>query len=121
MFGDQSYDSTVVTATVKPSAVGSVPACSSGGRLSLEGGRVGKPARKRSRASRRTPTTLLNTDTTNFRAMVQQFTGNPSLAPGSAHPVDRLLGSVLEDVNSILTTVPSWFLRLDSNCKINNS
>uniref|UniRef100_A0A6N2LDA4 VQ domain-containing protein n=1 Tax=Salix viminalis TaxID=40686 RepID=A0A6N2LDA4_SALVM len=41
-------------------------------------GRVAKPIRRRSRASRRTPTTLLNTDTTNFRAMVQQFTGGPS-------------------------------------------
>lgn len=41
-------------------------------------GRVAKPARRRSRASRRTPTTLLNTDTTNFRAMVQQYTGGPS-------------------------------------------
>ncbi|KAL0289319.1 UNVERIFIED_CONTAM: VQ motif-containing protein 22 [Sesamum angustifolium] len=41
-------------------------------------GRVSKPVRKRSRASRRTPTTLLNTDTTNFRAMVQQFTGGPA-------------------------------------------
>ncbi|CAI0374455.1 unnamed protein product [Linum tenue] len=46
--------------------------------LSPEGGRVAKPARRRSRASRRTPTTLLNTDTSNFRAMVQQFTGGPA-------------------------------------------
>lgn len=46
----------------------------SGSGLSPEG-RVSKPVRKRSRASRRTPTTLLNTDTANFRAMVQQFTG----------------------------------------------
>lgn len=38
-------------------------------------GRIGKTGRKRSRASRKAPTTLLNTDTTNFRAMVQQFTG----------------------------------------------
>ncbi|KAM0874775.1 hypothetical protein ACQ4PT_037226 [Festuca glaucescens] len=44
----------------------------------VEGGRVGKPARRRSRASRRAPVTLLNTDTSNFRAMVQQFTGIPS-------------------------------------------
>ena len=50
---------------------------SSSGHLSPEG-RVAKPIRRRSRASRRTPTTLLNTDTTNFRAMVQQFTGGPS-------------------------------------------
>ncbi|RDX69544.1 VQ motif-containing protein 22, partial [Mucuna pruriens] len=48
-------------------------------------GRVTKPTRRRSRASRRTPTTLLNTDTTNFRAMVQQFTGGPS-APFAPTP-----------------------------------
>nr|XP_009803529.1 PREDICTED: uncharacterized protein LOC104248874 [Nicotiana sylvestris] len=44
-------------------------------------GRVSKPIRRRSRASRRTPTTVLNTDTTNFRAMVQQFTGGSITAP----------------------------------------
>ncbi|XP_041989769.1 VQ motif-containing protein 22-like [Salvia splendens] len=43
-----------------------------------EQGRVAKPVRRRSRASRRTPTTLLNTDTANFRAMVQHFTGGPA-------------------------------------------
>ncbi|XP_010525160.1 PREDICTED: VQ motif-containing protein 22-like [Tarenaya hassleriana] len=47
-------------------------------RLSPETGRVSKPARRRPRASRRTPTPLLNTNTTNFRAMVQQFTGGPT-------------------------------------------
>ncbi|KAK2651220.1 hypothetical protein Ddye_018709 [Dipteronia dyeriana] len=53
-------------------------------------GRVSKPARRRSRASRRTPTTLLNTDTTNFRAMVQQFTGGPGGAPfGSSSAVGQ--------------------------------
>ncbi|XP_057544725.1 calmodulin-binding protein 25-like [Amaranthus tricolor] len=46
--------------------------------LGPSSGRVNKPARKRTRASRRTPTTFLNTDTFNFRAMVQQFTGGPS-------------------------------------------
>ncbi|XP_047048150.1 uncharacterized protein LOC124653132 [Lolium rigidum] len=35
-------------------------------------------SRKRARASRRTPTTVLTTDTSNFRAMVQEFTGIPS-------------------------------------------
>jgi hypothetical protein len=47
---------------------------------------VGAPApaqpprgtRKRARASRRAPTTVLTTDTSNFRAMVQEFTGIPS-------------------------------------------
>ncbi|XP_058072131.1 uncharacterized protein LOC131221060 [Magnolia sinica] len=49
--------------------------------------RGGRPARRRSRASRRAPVTLLNTDTTNFRAMVQQFTGVPT-APfqSTVHP-----------------------------------
>ncbi|AQK68770.1 VQ motif family protein [Zea mays] len=51
--------------------------------VGVEGGRVGKPARRRSRASRRAPVTLLNTDTSNFRAMVQQFTGVP---PGPYGP-----------------------------------
>ncbi|KAL3633835.1 hypothetical protein CASFOL_022597 [Castilleja foliolosa] len=46
--------------------------------LSPDQGRVAKPLRRRSRASRRTPTTLFNTDTSNFRAMVQRFTGGPA-------------------------------------------
>ncbi|KAL1555459.1 VQ motif-containing protein 22-like [Salvia divinorum] len=46
--------------------------------LSPEEGRVAKPVRRRSRASRRTPTTLLNADAANFRAMVQHFTGGPA-------------------------------------------
>ncbi|PWZ27398.1 hypothetical protein Zm00014a_040544 [Zea mays] len=35
-------------------------------------------SRKRARASRRAPTTVLTTDTSNFRAMVQEFTGIPA-------------------------------------------
>ncbi|XP_026391284.1 probable serine/threonine-protein kinase DDB_G0276461 [Papaver somniferum] len=34
--------------------------------------------KKRSRASRRAPTTVLTTDTSNFRSMVQEFTGMPT-------------------------------------------
>lgn len=34
--------------------------------------------KKRSRASRRAPTTIITSDTTNFRAMVQEFTGIPA-------------------------------------------
>uniref|UniRef100_A0A0E0CB85 VQ domain-containing protein n=1 Tax=Oryza meridionalis TaxID=40149 RepID=A0A0E0CB85_9ORYZ len=63
------------------------PAGSTGGSPTqapgMEGPRVGKPARRRSRASRRAPVTLLNTDTTNFRAMVQQFTGIPAPPAGA--------------------------------------
>jgi len=51
----------------------------------VKGPRIGKPAaaRRRSRASRRAPVTLLNTDTANFRAMVQQFTGIPAPPAGA--------------------------------------
>ncbi|WVZ79042.1 hypothetical protein U9M48_026670 [Paspalum notatum var. saurae] len=49
----------------------------------VEGPRAGKPARRRSRASRRAPVTLLNTDAANFRAMVQQFTGIPAPPAGA--------------------------------------
>ncbi|KAG9144300.1 hypothetical protein Leryth_016952 [Lithospermum erythrorhizon] len=41
--------------------------------------------KKRTRASRRAPTTVLTTDTTNFRQMVQEFTGIPA-APFSSNP-----------------------------------
>ncbi|XP_047340596.1 probable serine/threonine-protein kinase mkcB [Impatiens glandulifera] len=37
-----------------------------------------KTSRKRTRASRRAPTTVLTTDTSNFRQMVQEFTGIPA-------------------------------------------
>ncbi|KAM1059694.1 VQ motif-containing protein 22-like [Malus sylvestris] len=80
---DQVSDATVVTTTTTTSSLpghagSGHPSSSTNNSLSPDQGRVSKPARKRSRASRRTPTTLLNTDTTNFRAMVQQFTGGPS-------------------------------------------
>ncbi|KAK7399817.1 hypothetical protein VNO78_11010 [Psophocarpus tetragonolobus] len=37
-----------------------------------------KPIRRRSRASKRTPIILLKANTSNFRAIVQQFTGCPA-------------------------------------------
>ena len=48
----------------------------------------GKPIRRRSRASKKTPTTLLNASPTDFRALVQRFTGcdsgaNVGLGSGS--------------------------------------
>ncbi|XVE78482.1 hypothetical protein DITRI_Ditri13aG0149000 [Diplodiscus trichospermus] len=69
---------TITTSSSVAVQLGSGPGGSSGGGHLSPEGRVGKPGRRRTRASRRTPTTLLNTDTTNFRAMVQQFTGGPS-------------------------------------------
>ncbi|KAG0448896.1 hypothetical protein HPP92_027582 [Vanilla planifolia] len=68
-------DSTVVTTMVS-----STHMPSNGDRIPPSGLeiRARKASRKRSRASRRAPTTLLSTDTANFRAMVQQFTGVPT-------------------------------------------
>lgn len=51
-----------------------------------------RPIRRRTRASRRTPTTVLNTDPTNFRAMVQQFTGGYANATS---PYPRPIGSTV--------------------------
>ncbi|KAJ7964610.1 VQ motif-containing protein [Quillaja saponaria] len=76
---------TATATTVTPEATNSLSG------LNPEG-RVSKPIRRRSRTSRRTPTTLLNTDTTNFRAMVQQFTGGPCNAPFQAPGVSSNLG-----------------------------
>lgn len=64
------------------STVTTTPTASSS--VSNQLGRVTRPTnmRRRSRVSRKTPTTLLNTDTTNFRAMVQQFTGGGGAGVG---------------------------------------
>jgi hypothetical protein len=51
---------------------------------------VVKNPKKRTRASRRAPTTVLTTDTTNFRQMVQEFTGIPA-APFSGTTYSRRL------------------------------
>ena len=85
----QSPDAAVGTTSSSPpagAAAGAAATHGGGAHLTPEG-RVAKPIRRRSRASRRTPTTLLNTDTSNFRAMVQQFTGGPSapFAGGNQH------------------------------------
>ncbi|OMO56059.1 VQ motif-containing protein [Corchorus capsularis] len=64
--------------------------------VSVSGGNSDQPnnnnmvrnPKKRSRASRRAPTTVLTTDTTNFRAMVQEFTGIPA-PPFTSSPFPR--------------------------------
>ncbi|KAL4559040.1 hypothetical protein LXL04_031172 [Taraxacum kok-saghyz] len=52
-----------------------------------------KNPKKRTRASRRAPTTVLTTDTTNFRQMVQEFTGipTPPFSTASSSPYSRRL------------------------------
>ncbi|XP_022931401.1 VQ motif-containing protein 22-like [Cucurbita moschata] len=72
--------------------------------------RVAKPVRRRSRTSRRTPTTLLNTDTTNFRAMVQQFTGGPTPPFASSISPNFSLGfGAIPQSNSGLISPPSGY------------
>ncbi|KAJ8528334.1 hypothetical protein K7X08_022026 [Anisodus acutangulus] len=55
-------------------------------------GRSSRPIRRRSRTSRRTPTTVFNTDTRNFRAMVQQFTGNQTGPFDQSHGPNQFFG-----------------------------
>ncbi|PIA46517.1 hypothetical protein AQUCO_01500216v1 [Aquilegia coerulea] len=76
----------------KPSSSMSLPDNSSAVRPSSVSAsdqtNVVRQSKKRSRASRRAPTTVLTTDTSNFRAMVQEFTGIPA-PPFSASPFPR--------------------------------
>ncbi|KAK8504208.1 hypothetical protein V6N13_062565 [Hibiscus sabdariffa] len=53
-------------------------------------GCISKPIRRRSRASKTTPITLLNADAKNFRSLVQQFTGcrHRSTSDGTRGPVN---------------------------------
>ncbi|CAD5177228.1 unnamed protein product [Musa acuminata subsp. malaccensis] len=69
-----------------------------------------RSSKKRSRASRRAQTTVLTTDTSNFRAMVQQFTGIPSppfdIAPTatSSSPFARSLLNVFRSAAAFGST-----------------
>ncbi|KAL3715360.1 hypothetical protein ACJRO7_007140 [Eucalyptus globulus] len=87
--GGQSPSDAAAATPSSSVAAGHHPAAALGNlgpgvRLSPDGG-VAKPVRRRSRASRRTPTTVMNTDTSNFRALVQQFTGGPTAPFGPGH------------------------------------
>ncbi|KAL2474307.1 vq motif-containing protein 22-like [Abeliophyllum distichum] len=82
-FNDTASDATIVTTTVTTPATATATATATSIQRNMRPvGGILKPLRKRSRSSRRTPTTLLNTDTVNFRAMVQRFTGGPSAVMG---------------------------------------
>ncbi|CAK9176472.1 unnamed protein product [Ilex paraguariensis] len=118
IFNDRVSEATVVTTTLTSPTAPTPPGSSS--HLNPEG-RVSKPVRRRSRASRRTPTTLLNTDTTNFRAMVQQFTGGPRVPfvpGGSQYSIPRgtnfnfELGNRQQIVIPTATMVPSAYHHL---------
>ncbi|XP_022870833.1 uncharacterized protein LOC111390078 [Olea europaea var. sylvestris] len=74
-----TLQSSIVSASTEPAAIS--------GPSDNHNQAVRNP-KKRSRASRRAPTTVLTTDTTNFRAMVQEFTGIPEL-PFTSSPFQR--------------------------------
>ncbi|GMI94146.1 hypothetical protein HRI_003083900 [Hibiscus trionum] len=87
-----------------------------GGQANNKSNTVRNP-KKRSRASRRAPTTVLTTDTTNFRAMVQEFTGIPAPPFATSHfPRTRLdlLGppsSTLRSTHLDPSPAPHYLLR----------
>ncbi|CAH8320439.1 unnamed protein product [Eruca vesicaria subsp. sativa] len=89
VFFTNPQDLRVVSNTDTSSPISSVPTDKKNGLAVTT--RVPK---KRSRVSRRAPTTVLTTDTSNFKAMVQEFTGSPSnpftgLSSSSSSPFPR--------------------------------
>ncbi|XP_055805699.1 VQ motif-containing protein 22 [Solanum dulcamara] len=81
-------DTTTTTTTLSPTTTNSL--CSH--ELSPKNGTIKKtPIRRRSRASKKTPTTHLNADASNFRAIVQQFTG--------CHTANTFLGAHKGPIN----------------------
>ncbi|CAN4080389.1 unnamed protein product [Withania somnifera] len=63
-----------------------------------------KPVRRRSRASKKTPTTLLNVSITNFQALVQQHTGCHSslVFKNQKGPMNLSFGSSTNEKNEYL-------------------
>ncbi|XP_020100090.1 extensin-like [Ananas comosus] len=68
-------------------------------------------SRKRSRASRKPPTTVLTTDTSNFRAMVQEFTGFPTPPFASSSPFVRPRLGLLHPTATVAGPPPPYLLR----------
>ncbi|KAM0041777.1 putative VQ motif-containing protein [Helianthus debilis subsp. tardiflorus] len=77
-----------------------------------------KNPKKRTRASRRAPTTVLTTDTTNFRQMVQEFTGIPTAPFTAAAPFSRrldLFASTRPSAHNKIQPQPPPFLNSTAN------
>ncbi|RLN36352.1 VQ motif-containing protein 22-like [Panicum miliaceum] len=77
-----------------------------------------KPPRKRPRASRRPPTTVLTIDTSNFRAMVQEFTGIPAPPPFAPHLGPGVLFGAPHDPTAAGTRAPFDLLMRPSSLKL---
>ncbi|MCD7473247.1 hypothetical protein HAX54_014970 [Datura stramonium] len=59
-----------------------------------------KPVRRRSRASKKTPTTLVNASISNFRAVVQQYTGfHTCPIKNQKGPINLSFGPQTDDAN----------------------
>ncbi|KAL8058509.1 hypothetical protein ABFX02_03G023400 [Erythranthe guttata] len=89
-FGNTSSSSSLsipTSTTAAPGPSSTAAADGHAGRAPTQAS-VPKNPKKRTRASRRAPTTVLTTDTTNFRQMVQEFTGIPAapFSGGSPYP-----------------------------------
>lgn len=62
-----------------------------------------KPVRRRSRASKKTPTTLVNASISNFRAVVQQYTGcHTCPIKNQKGPINLSFGSQADESSSIV-------------------
>ncbi|RWW63957.1 hypothetical protein BHE74_00028839 [Ensete ventricosum] len=70
-----------------------------------------RSSKKRSRASRRAPTTVMTTDTSNFRAMVQEFTGVPSPPFATAASASPFTHSRFDLFHSTAPSPPHFLLR----------
>ncbi|GER48246.1 VQ motif-containing protein [Striga asiatica] len=69
--------------------------------LTLDQGRIAKPvAKRRSRASQRAPTTLIKTDLKNFKALVQQFTGEVPMISQIFVGTNRTIDFTAHDVGT---------------------
>ncbi|KAK7861160.1 VQ motif-containing protein 22 [Quercus suber] len=115
-FYDQAMDHgfsdpmAVTTSVTNSTTVSPNSSSVTNGQLTPKG--VSKPIRRRSRASKKTPTTLLNANTNNFRALVQQFTGCPSASISFRNqrgPVNLDFGKEREENQSVVTSVMGPF------------
>ncbi|XP_019260503.1 PREDICTED: uncharacterized protein LOC109238488 [Nicotiana attenuata] len=67
-------------------------------QLSPKTSTISKPVRRRSRASKKTPTTLVNASISNFRAVVQQYTGcHTSPIKNQRGPINLSFGPQTDD------------------------
>jgi hypothetical protein len=80
-------------------------------------------SRKRARASRRAPTTVLTTDTSNFRAMVQEFTGIPAppFAGGAASGARSRLDHLFPSRSSATSAFPQYLRPFAHNKQLHHA